>query len=461
MRPITDEGRKLLHEGCIALSQVEANGIRIDIDYLKRAISHTKKRIEKITLQMKDDKIFKLWRRRFGDQTNINSREQLGKILFTVMDYPCTAHTKTGKPKVDEAALDTIDLPFVKKFIKLGKLKKAKTTYLEGILKETIDELLHPFFNLNLAQTFRSSSDSPNFQNIPVRDPATAKLVRRAFIARHNHQIVEVDYGGVEIACAACYHKDPRMIKYIQTDSGMLHTDMAGRCFKLPKKQITKDTRYCGKNMFVFPEFYGDYYIHCAENLWKAISQLKLKTKDGRDLYSHLEADGILELGDCDPQQDPRDRTFEKHIQEVEDDFWNRRFKVYGQWKKDWFQAYLRKGYFDTLTGFRIEGLMKRNEVINYPVQGSAFHWLLWSLIRIQKQLKKYKMKSLIVGQIHDSIVGDVHRKERQNYLEITQQVMTVDIRKHWPWIIVPLNIDAEVAPVGGSWYEKKKVKIA
>ena len=69
-------------------------------------------------------------------------------------------------------------------------------------------------------------------------------------------------------------------------------------------------------------------------------------------------------------------------------------------------------------------------------------------------------MKSLIVGQIHDSIVGDVHRKERRNYLEICKQVMTIDVRKHWPWIIVPLSIEAEVAPVGGSWYEKKEVKI-
>ena len=116
--------------------------------------------------------------------------------------------------------------------------------------------------------------------------------------------------------------------------------------------------------------------------------------------------------------------------------------------------------YFDTLTGFRIEGLYKRNEVINYPVQGSAFHWLLWSLIRIQKLLKKYKMKSLLVGQIHDSIVGDVHKKELRDYLDIVKQVMTIDVRKHWEWIIVPLRIEAEVAPVGGSWFDKKEVKI-
>ena len=461
MRPITDKGLKLLHEGCIALAQVEQNGIKIDVDYLQRAIANTKQRINKITVKMKNDPIFKTWRKHFGSRTNMGSRDQLGKVLFTVMEYPCPILTKTGKPKVDETALDNVDLPFVKLFVKIEKLKKANSTYLGNILRETTDGFMHPFFNLHLVQTMRSSSDHPNFQNVPLRDPKYAKVIRRAFIARHNHQIVEVDYSGIEISGAVCYHKDSNMMTYINDPKKDLHRDMAARCFKLPKKQVTKEIRYCGKNMFVFPQSYGDYYIHCAENLWEAISRMDLCTKDGTDLYSHLESEGILELGDCDSNQDPRKRTFEKHLQKVEDDFWNKHFPDYGQWRKDWYYAYLKKGYFDTLTGFRIEGLYARNQIINYPVQCIAFHWLMWSLIRIQKILKKYKMKSLIVGQIHDSIVGDVYKKELQNYLEIVQQVMTLDIRKHWEWINVPLSIEAEVAPVGGSWFEKKKVDIA
>jgi len=457
MRPITNKGYKLLHDGCIALSQVETNGMRIDTKYLNHAITQTKHKIEKITNRMKHDKIFKIWRREFGLRTNMGSREQLGRILFSIMEYPCPTYTKTGRPKTDETSLDTVDLDFVRDFLKLEKLKKAKSTYLEGILRETTDGYLHPFFNLNMARTFRSSSDHPNFQNIPIRDPKIAKLVRKAFIARKNHRIVEADYSGAEICNAACYHRDPRMVSYIKDKRKDLHRDMAGQCFNLPKREVTKDIRYCGKNMFVFPQFYGDYYINNAKSLWKAIGQMNLKRKDGYDLYNHLNENCIYELGKCDPKEVPEEGTFEKHLQEVEYDFWNRRFRIYGQWKKDWYYAYLKKGYFDTLTGFRIEGFYGRNEVINYPVQGSAFHWLLWSLIRIQKLLKKYKMKTLIVGQIHDSIVSDVHRRELKNYLEIVKQVMTVDIRKHWKWIIVPLSIEIEVSPIGKSWYEKKK----
>jgi DNA polymerase I-like protein with 3'-5' exonuclease and polymerase domains len=470
MKPVTHEGYKLLHKGTLALSKVEHAGIHIDTEYLKKSIKKTKKKIKRLTAGMKADEIYEIWRKHFGQKTNIGSNEQLGKILYDVLDYPITARTKKGKAKVDAAAFGQIDLPFVSNFIKLEKLKKACTTYLEGILNETTNGILRPFFNLGVAVTYRSSSSSPNFQNQPIRDALMAKLIRQAFIARKNHRIVEVDYGGVEICGAACYHLDPRMIKYIMDETKDLHRDMARQIYMLSKKEMkgrdkedakrVKKIRYCSKNKFVFPEFYGDWYMSCATSLWEAIEAMNLCTRDGYNLYSNLEKKGIYKLGACDPKEDPKEGTFELHLKEIEDDFWNRRFKIYNQWKNDWYFEYLKRGYFDTLTGFRIEGVMSKKETINYPVQGTAFHWLLWSLIRIQKLLKKYKMKSLIIGQIHDSIVSDVHKKELKDYLEIVQQVMTVDIRKHWPWIIVPLTIEAEASPVNGNWYQKEEVKI-
>ena len=459
MKPITKAGYKLLHDGSLALSQIEANGIRMDTDYLNRAIKHTSKQINDMQEKMKQDKIYKLWKKAFGRETNLGSRPQLGKVIFDIMEYPCEEKTKTGRPKTDAAVLENINLPFIKKLLKVEKLKKAKSTYLQGFLDLVVDGYLHPSFNLNIARTFRSSSSDPNFQNIPVRDPVIEKLVRRAFIARKNCHIVEVDYSGVEICSTTCYHKDKRMMRYIEDDSKDLHRDMAAQIYMLPKKQITKDTRYCGKNMFVFPQFYGDWYLSCCQHLWQAISKMKLQTVDGIPLKEHLKKKGIKRLGACNPKEEPKNHTFEKHLKEVENDFWNNRFKVYRQWKLDWWDAYQEKGYFDTLTGFRIEGIMDRKQVISYPPQGTAFHWLLWSL-RIQKILNKYKMKTLIVGQIHDSIVSDVYKKELKNYLEITKQVMTIDIKKHWKWINVPLKIEAEVAPINGNWYEKKEVKI-
>ena len=67
-------------------------------------------------------------------------------------------------------------------------------------------------------------------------------------------------------------------------------------------------------------------------------------------------------------------------------------------------------------------------------------------------------MKTLIIGQIHDSIVSDIYIKELKDYLEICNQVMTVDLLKHWPFIIVPIEVESEISPPGKTWYEKTKV---
>jgi len=457
----TIDAYKLMHEGVLALAQVEANGMRIDLDYLNNALKENSKKIAILSEEIKSDKVVRIWKKRFGVKTNLDSGDQLGKVLFDNLGYECKEKTDKGKPKTDIESLETLDIPFVKKYLHLKKLKKAQATYLKGIQREVCNGFLHPVFNLHIAQTFRSSSDSPNFQNLPIRNPEMAELIRKCFIPRKGGRIVETDYGGIEVHAAAWYHKDPVMLNYICDPSKDMHRDMAAQCYKLSTKQVTKLIRYCGKNKFVFPQFYGDWYLSCAPALWSSIDQLGLETAKGTPLKEHLAKKGIHDLGSLNPKVSPVKGTFIHHIMEVQEDFWGRRFKVYTEWKNKWWESYRRTGKFQTLTGFEITGWMKRNEVINYPVQGVAFHCLLWSLINLQKQLKKYKMKTKIVGQIHDSIVSDVPDKEFKDYLEISNDVMTKQIVKHWPWIITPLEVEAEASPVDGSWFEKKAIKVA
>jgi len=298
---------------------------------------------------------------------------------------------------------------------------------------------------LHTVRTYRSSCSDPNFQNIPIRDKEIGAIIRKAFIPRKGRKLLECDFSGIEVRIAACYHKDPTMLAYIKDSTKDLHRDMAMECYLLEQRQMTKDIRYCGKNKFVFPQFYGDYYVNCAKNLWKAIDEMSLQTAEGTSLKEHMAKKGIRTLA-----------QFEKHIQKVEDNFWNVRFKKYTQWKKEHYQKYLQNRYFDTLTGFRCQGMMSRNDVINYPVQGSAFHCLLWSLIQIQKQIKIERMQSLIVGQIHDSIILDIVPEEEEKIVAILKEVMTQRIIKHWKWIIVPLDIEIDVTPIDGSWNEKQ-----
>jgi DNA polymerase I-like protein with 3'-5' exonuclease and polymerase domains len=70
-------------------------------------------------------------------------------------------------------------------------------------------------------------------------------------------------------------------------------------------------------------------------------------------------------------------------------------------------------------------------------------------------------MKTKLVGQIHDSIVADVPANEYEEFLVLAKRIMTKTIRKHWKWIIVPLDIEAEACEVGENWFLKKTVSIA
>lgn len=455
------EGYDLLHHGSIELARISANGIRIDIKKLETTREELSKKIRDIRGELESDSVWTQWRKRYGGKSNPQSPKQLATIVYSVLGFPVVDRTETGEPSTDAEALQKINHPFVSLLGKMLKYSKALNTFLKGIEKEVVNGRLHPVFNLHTTRTYRSSSDSPNFQNQPVRDKEISKIIRSLFIASSpDHVMVENDFKGIEVGVSACYHKDQNFISYITTPGKDMHRDMAAQIFKLKPEEVSKDARYGAKNKFVFPQFYGDFYVSCAQNIWDWIGRGNLKVQ-GKDtpLFEHLKSLGITELGECNPEDEPVKGTFEHHVKQVEDDFWNNRFMEYGQWKRDWYKEYLRKGYFDMFTGFRISGMMKRNAVVNYPVQGSAFHCLLWSLIQINRKLRKYKLRSQCVGQIHDSLIGDVRIDELRDYLEIVEHTTTVELRKHYEWLIVPLEIEYEIAPSTGTWFDKQEVK--
>jgi len=439
----------LMHHGIIALEKVEHNGIAIDVGYAEAQFKTLGSRIKETQTKLESTTVVKKWKAEYGSDFLWDSNEQLADVLFNKMDYKPARLTKTGQPSTDEASLSALRLPMMKGLIRLRKMEKTRNTYLASILREVVEGFVHPIFKLHSVRTYRSSCSNPNFQNMPIRDPIMGKIIRRCIIPRPGRQIVEIDFSGLEVRIAACYHKDPNMLAYIEDPTKDMHRDMAGECFMLPPVEVTKDARYCGKNMFVFPEFYGDYHVRCAANLWDAIPKMKLATVSGTPMKDHLRSEDIRGLP-----------SFTRHIKAVEKDFWGRRFRVYDQWKRDHYNRYLRNGSFDMLTGFRVSGVLSRNDVINYPVQGAAFHCLLWCLTELQKWLEEEGMESLIIGQIHDSIVMDVVPEEMEAVLAKAQDLMTRAIREHWDWIVAPLEIEAEVAPVDASWWDKKEVKL-
>jgi hypothetical protein len=229
------------------------------------------------------------------------------------------------------------------------------------------------------------------------------------------------------------------------------------------KDWAKKTVRDWAKNRFVFPQFYGSVFFQCAPHLWDALEDRDAQGKykyclpDGTPLIEHLKGKGVSSLGNCNPKQPPVAGTFEHHCRKAERSMWDDRFVEYTRWKERAYKSYQTLGYFDTLTGFRLQGLFSKNQVLNLPIQGSAFHIELLAVILILEYVRKYKMKTRIIGQIHDSTIASVPPDELQDYLGALHHIITKTIPKRWPWIIVPVEVEAEVCQVGESWAGKKQ----
>ena len=303
-----------------------------------------------------------------------------------------------------------------------------------------------------------NSSERINFQNIPKRDKDAMKATRRAIFPSKGNQLMESDFSSMEVRLSCAYNNDPVLKKYVTNPDSDMHGDMAEQIFFIKKLDPSipghKILRQAAKNGFIFPQFYGDYYVNCAENAghkWGKLPKGRWKVTDGIELENgitlaeHLIAHGIKNYSD-----------FEDHMKTIEKDFWGRRFRIYQEWKDKWWEDYQQKGYIDLLTGFRRTGIMTKNECINTPIQGTAFHCLLWSFIETDRISQQEKWKTRLIGQIHDSMVFDVYPDELEHVKKVIYQVSCINIREHWKWINVPLNIDIELYPVNGPWDEKK-----
>lgn len=455
--------------GAVALAEVEAAGCRVDRGHVESSIVQMDCRIADLERQVVCDPNFKHWRRRYGDKAKPTSYDQLAAVVYRDLGFRARATTASGdRESAAKASLVEIDLPLVKNFIAAAELRKARDTYLVGILREMVqhadgDWYVHPTYNLNTVITFRSSASDPNFQNIPNRNPAIAECVRRCYIPRRGRQLGELDYGQIEVRIPVCYHDDPVLRRYVCDPSTDMHRDMACQLFKLAPNQVSKALRNLVKGAYVFATFYGSYWGLTARSLWEGVDSANIKL-EGSDVTvrEHLRAKGFTALGlsDDGPRDaDPPPGSWAAWVREIDEDFWGKRFKVYSQWKRDWWDAYLRDGGFTMLTGFAVNAPLDKKQVCNAPVQGVAFHCLLWSLITQLEWLKKHKMRSLIIGEIHDAMNLDLDPRERDDVFGAAQEIMTNRIRRWAPWLNVPLVVEAETCPIDGPWFYKYALK--
>lgn len=470
--PTTKEAYDLFHQGSIALAEAEYNGIRVDRDYCERMVRNTARQHESLEQRLRETDLGRLWEQRYGGKTNFGSDAQLRKILYQDMGLVAAKSTsggKDGKNKQESVDADTLEktgLPDVKFLLQMAHIEKQQD-YLKNMLRESeADGFMHPFFNLTRsdfkesggARSLRSSSDSPNFQNFPKRNGDNARIVRRGVIPRDGHRIVGRDYNQLEVTISCCCHQDKNMIHYIEQGKDM-HQDCASMLYLLPPEQCCseagpygKQIRQSGKSDMVFPQFYLQEPANSAKGLWTTLTQMPLRCPydPAKLLTQHLAEKGIRTY-----------EAFEAHAVKVIEAFWRDMFPGFGKWRDKWIADYEKKGFIEYLSGFRIEGHLTKYQLGNFPIQGPAFHCMLWSLIHVLEWWKTLPgWRSLLLGQIHDELVTDEHDEELRENEVVIPRIMTQDLRKAWPWIIVPLKSETTATGIGGqggNWFERDK----
>lgn len=469
LHPQTAEAYRLLHDGSLAMGRAERHGIRVDVDYVKQAKANLSREINKTMTTLEETDFYQRWQKSQDKEINLNSPVQLSNYLYNEIGLKPPKLTGTEKGSTDEESLLELNLPELNMILAMRKLKKNRDTYLDQFQREQTDGIIHPFFNLQLVTTYRSSSDRPNFQNIPKRDEKSMQLIRKAIYPRRGHQLLEIDYGSLEVRVGACYHKDENMLRYIKDPATDMHRDAMEEIFKLTYDGSPehKYLRAAAKNGFVFPQFYGDYFVHNAKDMackWGELPNGVWQDTDGvfvnkqieygheyqeTTLGAHMRQNGFKSI-----------RSFETHLEKIERDFWDNRFPEYAMWRRRMWNIYKRRGFIDFHTGFRCSGVMNKKEVTNYPIQGAAFHCLLWSFIELDKMFQRLNLNTRLLGQIHDAILFDVDPNELVQVAELAQEVTTKHLPKAWKWIMVPLTVDAELCPVDASWAEKEKYSL-
>ena len=202
VNPKTFDAYNLLHNGVLAFSRAEQQGIRVDMDYVERKKAWLVRKMDKLEEEFKETKLFKHWQHSSKSKVNINSNAQLAYFLYNVKKIEPVKFTPTGQGATDDEAITQLNIPELELLSNRTRYKKPWDV-LNGFEKEQVDGYIHPFFNLHLVRTFRSSSDSPNFQNIPKRDEEIMQICRKALYPRPGHQIVEIDFSGLEVKIAA------------------------------------------------------------------------------------------------------------------------------------------------------------------------------------------------------------------------------------------------------------------
>jgi DNA polymerase-1 len=389
------------------LVAMERNGVAIDVELL-RDMSHS---LGKEMLRLEAEVYNSL-----GYKFNINSSQQLSRILYEDLKLPKPRKTKSGY-STEAAALEELKgtHPIIELVLQYRQLAKLKSTYTDAFpaLVNNKTGRLHTSFNQTGTTTGRLSSSEPNMQNIPVRGELSGKI-RQAIIAEPGWHLLSADYSQIDLRVLAHISQDPELIATFLRDEDV-HAATASRVFNVSPDKVTPDMRRVAKTVN-FGVIYGmsDYGLEQATD------------------FSREEAAQFIAA------------YFEKYP----------RVKEYIENTK--IQA-RELGYVQTVMGRRryIPEIKSPNRQVreaaermatNMPVQGTSADIIKIAMVNLHHEMEKRNLRTKMTLQVHDELLFEVPPEEAETIKGLVAKIMPQALK-----LSVPLKIDIKL---GKNWAE-------
>jgi DNA polymerase I len=368
------------------LEDMERTGIKIDQEALNAFSKELQVHLDRYTRQIYSC---------CGEEFNINSPQQLQKILFEKLGLKTGKKTKTGF-STDAKSLELLrgEHDVVDMLLEYRQLAKLKSTYADALpnLIRPQTGRIHTCFNHTVVSTGRLSSTDPNLQNIPIRSEM-GKEIRRAFVPRDkNYVILSADYSQIELRIMASICGDEHLTRAFQNRED-IHRSTAALVFMVKPEDVTHEMRSRAKEVN-FGILYG-------------LGVFGLKTRLG---------------------------VTQSHAKEIMETYFNT-FKRVKHFMDDSVLVAREKGFAETLLGRRrfLRNINSSNRVvrqfeervaINMPIQGSAADMIKLAMINIHRELEKRKARTKMVLQVHDELVFDAHKDEVDELLPLIKELM-------------------------------------
>lgn len=390
------------------LADMELEGIKLDIDFLKSLSEALESDIASLEQQIYEDA---------GEEFNIGSPKQLGEILFDKMklvDKP--KKTKTGQYSTAEDVLSYLakDHKIIQNVLDYRGLTKLRSTYVDALPEQVEPSTgrVHTDYMQTVAATGRLSSNNPNLQNIPIRTER-GRQVRKAFIPRNeDYTLLAADYSQIELRIIAALSEEDTMIEAFKNGED-IHASTASKVFNVPIEEVTREQRSNAKTVN-----FGIIYGVSAFGLSNQTDLSRAASKELIDTYYKTY---------------PKLRNYMSELVDFARE-------------NGYVQTVLgRRRYLKDINGSNavVRGAAERNAV-NAPIQGSAADIIKIAMINIHNKLKEGSYKSKMLLQVHDELVFDIYKPE----LEALKKLIKSEMENAYT-LAVPLDVELGM---GENW---------